>query len=140
MIREALEKDFQWLYQYYKSFLLSSDNLPNDSPFSKIMVYELNNKIIGFVNYSIIYDRAELDYIYVEESYRNNHIASELLHFCLNDVKSKKCVNITLEVNENNSIGIRLYEKYGFKVIAKRPRYYHGEDALLMIRELNENE
>ena len=54
----------------------------------------------------------------------------------MDDVKTSGCSNITLEVNVNNTNGISLYNKFGFKQVAIRARYYHGEDALLMIREL----
>lgn len=136
MIRKAIPSDYPLLSEYYKEFDNNGVDLFHKGPFSLLMVYELNNKIVGFINYNIIYDRAELDYIYVDKNYRRKNIASELLKFCLEDVKSSGCFNITLEVNEHNTMGIRLYEKFGFKMVAKRDRYYHGEDALLMIREL----
>lgn len=136
MIRKALHADFPKLCQYYKEFDESGIDLFNSRPFSTMMVYELDNKIVGFINYSIIYDRAELDYIYVDEAYRRKNIASELLQYCIEEATKGGCLNITLEVNENNTNGINLYKKFNFMKAAMRPRYYHGEDAILMMREL----
>ena len=87
-----------------------------------------------------MYDRAEIDYIYVDPSYRKRKIAYELMEFCIEDATTSGCQNITLEVNEHNVPGIRLYEKFGFQKAAVRPKYYHGEDGILMIRELNKSE
>ncbi len=41
---------------------------------------------------------------------------------------------ITLEVRPSNDTAIRLYEKFGFKVIGRRRGYYtdNGEDAIVM--------
>ena len=43
----------------------------------------------------------------------------------------------TLEVRPSNIPARRLYEKYGFKVVGVRPRYYSddNEDALIMTTE-----
>ncbi len=136
MIRKAIHADFPKLCEYYREFDESGVDLFNSRPFSTMMVYEENNKIEGFINYSIIYDRVEIDYIYVDQSYRRKNIASKLLQFCIDEAIKCGCTNITLEVNEHNKSGMGLYEKFQFKKAATRPRYYHGEDAILMIREL----
>ena len=136
MIREVIPSDFPTLYQYYKEFEIHNIDLSNRGPFSIMMVYELDGKVVGFISYSIIYDRAELDYIYVEKNYRKNSIASALMKFCLENVIENDCQNITLEVNVHNDGAINLYKKFGFSDVAIRRNYYHGEDALLMIREL----
>lgn len=100
--------------------------------FSKCFVYLLDNKIVGFIDFELMYERAELLFIYVMDEYRNKGIASELLELLINTCKD--CVNITLEVNINNLTAINLYEKFGFKKIGKREKYYHGIDAYLMER------
>ncbi len=140
MIRKAVNSDFPILCKYYKEFDEKGFDLFNKGPFSNLLVYEKDQEIVGFINYSIIYNRAELDYIYVDERYRRNNIAYELLEFCIEDAITSGCENITLEVNEHNQAGLSLYEKFGFKKAAIRPKYYHGEDGILMIRELKKDE
>ncbi len=45
---------------------------------------------------------------------------------------------ITLEVNENNKIAIHLYEKYGFKIIGTRKKYYNNKyNAYIMTKYFN---
>src|SRR5260370_17799305 len=41
---------------------------------------------------------------------------------------------LTLEVRPSNDVAVRLYEKFGFKVIGRRRGYYtdNNEDALVM--------
>lgn len=91
-------------------------------------------KDIAFIAYSIYYDRAEIDYIYVCDNYRKRGYASKLLEFVINKVNTLD--NITLEVNVTNIKAIRLYEKYGFKIATKREKYYGKDDAYLMIRKM----
>lgn len=140
MIRKAVKSDYDILSQYYKEFDENGVDLFKEKPFNNVFVYERDQKIAGFISYSIIYNRAEIEYIYVDESFRKQNIACELMDFCVAEVVSHGCDNITLEVNSNNEAGIELYSKFGFRTAATRPKYYKGEDGLLMIRELKGNE
>ena len=47
--------------------------------------------------------------------------------------KNRGIKKVTLEVRESNKVAQRLYEKFGFKKIAIRPRYYQdkNEDAFI---------
>lgn len=107
------------------------------NPYSKFIAYD-ENKIIGFANYDLIYERCELIYIGILPEYRNKKLASKLMEFIIEDCKNKKIKNISLEVNINNKNAIKLYEKYDFKVEAIRNNYYNGEDAYLMVKELSD--
>lgn len=103
--------------------------------YSKEYVYVLNDKVVGFIIYEYIYDRIELDYIYVVPDKRNEGIASKLMGQMIEFASQVNSVNITLEVNENNRSAIRLYGNFGFKICATRDRYYKNERAYLMIRK-----
>ena len=100
------------------------------------LVYEKDNEIVGFIGYSVYYDRSEIDYLYVLEEYRNMDIAKSLLNYVIQKCKNK-CINITLEVNENNFIAIELYKKMGFREIKIIDNYYKNENGLLMIKEFD---
>ena len=106
--------------------------------FSKYFIYEENNNIIGFINYSDLYDRFELNYIYVKEEFRNNKIASKLMTYFINIGMGKNIDNITLEVSIDNEIAICLYKKYNFKEVAIRKNYYNGVDGILMERMMKD--
>ena len=96
--------------------------------YSKVIVYKQDNDIKGILVYDEIYDRIEIDYILVLEEYRKKGIGTELLKYFNNNQ------NISLEVRKSNIVAIEFYKKNGFRVVAKREKYYNGEDALLMCR------
>lgn len=109
----------------------------NNNSFSKFYVYKINNIIVGYINFDLIYERMELIQINVKEEYQNNHIGSKLLEYMINYAKNNKVNSITLEVNINNSKAIYLYNKYNFKKISIRKAYYNGIDALLMEKRVD---
>lgn len=104
--------------------------------YDKIFVYKVNDQMIGFINFSIIYDRSELNYIFVLEKYRKKGYAKKMMDFFIDYVKNNNCLNITLEVRKSNISAINLYKKFNFKVIADRKNYYGNEDAIMMLREV----
>ena len=121
-------------FDYFKKNVneFNVDYLKKESPFLKNFVYLNNNQPIGLISYSLIYDRIELEYIWVSLENRKMGIASKLMDKMFeNNVK-----NITLEVNVLNITAINLYKKYGFKIVSIRKNYYGCDDAYLMIREM----
>lgn len=135
MIRKVLKEDLKYINEKIEFFNENKINLYDitEHPFSKYYVYVNNQNIIGFINYSIYYDRAELNYIWVKEEYRNKKIASKMMEYMLEECENLK--NITLEVRADN-LAIKLYKKYDFKKVAIRKMYYGKEDAILMLREM----
>lgn len=117
-----------------KMFNIDEKSIIN--PFNKIVAY-FDNEIKGFIIYSIIYDRCEIEYIGVSLDSRNKKIATKLIEYMIKDIENK-CKNITLEVNENNKTAIFLYNKFDFKIAAKRKFYYGNENGILMIKELGD--
>ena len=99
-------------------------------------IYIKDNQIIAFISYKILYERAEIDYIFVKEEERKKGIASILLNDMINECARNNVETIDLEVNSLNKNAINLYQKFDFKVIGKRDKYYNGIDALLMMREV----
>ena len=79
----------------------------------------------------MIYDRIEINNIEVDKSYRNKRIATKLLNELIKENK-----DITLEVNKNNEIALKLYNNFGFEEKAIRKGYYSGIDGILMERKV----
>ena len=106
--------------------------------FSSCLVCEEENKIIGFISYSIIYDRAEIIDVYIDDSHRRKKYGSRILEAIINECKKKNCVNITLEVNQLNQPALDFYYKHGFKIVANKVHYYNNgqDDAYVMELEL----
>jgi len=134
MIRKADKADYQVISQSIKD--IDCGKMNKEDPFKHVYVYEKEGNIVGFICYSVIYDRGELDYIYVLENFRKQGIAESLLKFFVSHATKCNCTNITLEVRKSNDAAIKLYEKHGFKSVATRDKYYNGEDGILMIREM----
>lgn len=101
-------------------------NLKNE--FEKYLIIE-DGEILGFLSYLKLYDKIEINYIYIAENYRRLGYASQLLNYLLNHEEYN---DITLEVRSKNENAISLYEKNGFKRVAVRSNYYSGEDGYLM--------
>ena len=102
-----------------------------NNPFAKILVLKEKEEIIGYLYYSEIYERAEINQFEIKKIHRNCGKGQMLLEYFLNTVKK----DITLEVRENNKNAIHLYLKNGFKQKAIRKNYYNGIDGILMERE-----
>ena len=96
-----------------------------------------NNLISNCTRKCILLSNAdEINYIYVDSDYRKQQIGTKLIEELISFAKINNCINITLEVNENNNVAINFYEKNGFKKSAIRNNYYGNENGILMIREL----
>lgn len=104
--------------------------------YSKYLVYCDNEDTIGFLNYDLMYDRAEIVYIYIDEKKRRKHIASYLLDYLFEECSKNNCTNITLEVKQSNIGAIKFYESKDFKSVSKRKNYYEKEDGILMMKEM----
>lgn len=101
------------------------------NPFAKIIVYLHNNLVIGYLYYSEIYERIEINQIEVDVLHRNCGIGTKLMKYLTDSVDK----SITLEVREDNISAIKLYKKFGFKQKAIRKGYYQGIDGILMERD-----
>ncbi len=115
------------------SGLLTSDEIRrelNINPFGKYLILMEENKVIGYLYYSDIYERVEINQLEIEKIHRNCGKASELLKRLIVTVDK----SITLEVKCDNEVAIHLYEKFGFQKKAIRRGYYQGIDGILMER------
>ena len=105
--------------------------------FSDCLVICDNEVIMGYVVYSIIYDRAEIVDIYIKQIYRNKGYAKKLLNEVTNICIKSNCNNITLEVDEKNIPGTNLYKSLGFDIISTRKNYYENKtNGYLMKKDL----
>jgi len=93
--------------------------------------------IVGFVGVWLTPDEAHIVTIAVRESHRGRGIGELLLiaAIALATINDREVV--TLEVRASNQAAQALYEKYGFRKVGLRPRYYsdNHEDAVIMTTE-----
>ena len=110
-----------------------SNELTNN-PFGKVLILKEDN-IIGYIYYSDIYDRCEINQFEIDSIHRNSGKGDLLLKYLINLVKK----DITLEVREDNIPAIKVYEKNGFVKTAIRKGYYNGVDGILMERKYKDS-
>ena len=106
------------------------------NPYLKIITFVEKDKVIGFLLYSLIYDRIEIEQFEVITKERGKGIGDKLLKYLIEKYQDTDIKNITLEVKEDNIIAINLYKKYGFKNVSTREKYYDGINGLLMEKTL----
>ena len=102
------------------------------NPFARRLEYIIEDKVIGYLDYSLIYDRMEIDNFLVNPLYRNKGIGNKLMTYLIDIANKINVDNITLEVRVSNIVAINLYKKYGFLEVAIRKYYYGDEDGILM--------
>lgn len=102
----------------------------SNNPFGKVLILKENDEIIGYLYYSDIYERAEINQFEINSIHRNCGKGNLLLKEFVDKIKK----DITLEVRIDNYPAIKIYEKNGFIKKATRKGYYNGVDGILMER------
>jgi hypothetical protein len=85
----------------------------------------------------LMVDEAHITTFAVHPGWRRQRIGERLLLAFLELAVVRQAHEATLEVRLSNLPARRLYEKYGFRPVGLRPRYYSddNEDALIMTTE-----
>jgi ribosomal-protein-alanine N-acetyltransferase len=96
-----------------------------------------DGEVIGYGGMWIMVDEAHITTFAVHPAWRRQHIGERLLLAFLDLAIDRAAHEATLEVRLSNLPARRLYEKYGFRPVGLRPRYYSDdhEDALIMTTE-----
>lgn len=132
-IQDTLLLDFDdfWNVNTFKEELLN--------PNSKYIMAKINDKIVGFAGIWKAVDDVHITNIVTSKNFRRQNIGSVMLSNLIEIAKSEKGItSITLEVNSINIPAQKLYEKFGFKVVGLRKKYYNNmDDAIIMTKELN---
>jgi ribosomal-protein-alanine N-acetyltransferase len=90
--------------------------------------------VVGFVGVWLMADEAHIVTIAVRESHRGRGIGELLLIAAIELAALDDREVVTLEVRASNQAAQALYEKYGFRKVGVRNRYYsdNHEDAVIM--------
>jgi ribosomal-protein-alanine N-acetyltransferase len=116
------------------------DAYRNELTTNKLATYvvaRLDGVVVGFGGIWIMVDEAHITTFAVDPAWRRRSIGQRLLVALLDVSVARRAREATLEVRLSNVAARRLYEKYGFRPVGVRPRYYsdNGEDALIMTTE-----
>lgn len=127
-IENILFSDFDdfWNINVFKNELLN--------PNSKYIVAKVDNKIIGYAGIWKSVDDVHITNIVTAKNVRRQNIGNILLSNLIQMAKTENGItSITLEVNSNNIPAQKLYEKFDFKVVGLRKKYYNNtDDAIIM--------
>lgn len=101
------------------------------------LVARLDEVVVAFGGIWLMVDEAHITTFAVDPAWRRRSIGERLLVGLLDAAMARRAREATLEVRLSNVAARRLYEKYGFRPVGIRPRYYsdNGEDALIMTTE-----
>jgi len=99
-------------------------------------------RTIGFIISRLAADEAEILSVAIDPVRRGRGLSRRLLSHHLGHLAGLGVRTVFLEVEENNSPAVRLYQRAGFRVVGQRPRYYaepNGQtlNALVMQRDLS---
>lgn len=102
------------------------------------LIAEEEGCLIGFLTYSNGLDGVfDLEDLFVISSERKKGTGGALLAEFIFRARADGGEKIFLEVRKSNLVAARLYEKFGFKKISERAKYYaDGESATVMIKEI----
>lgn len=94
--------------------------------------------LAGYIVARLGADELHINNVAVRESYRRLGIGRALLERILDEGKRSRVPCAFLELRAGNSVALALYEECGFRVTARRSKYYSDpvEDALVMTVEL----
>ncbi len=108
------------------------------NPWSVAWVYELDNRVAGYLIAWKVADEFHIVNLAVAPLYRKKGIGECLLRYALTHAEG--CVWARLEVRRSNWIAQALYYKLGFQEIGIRKQYYtdENEDAIVMEKYLLE--
>lgn len=104
-------------------------------PYALSNVAVSKGKVIGYICANQILDECHIFNLAVHPDFRRQGVGTALMEEALNELKEKGCGFFYLEVRSSNSGAKKFYERFGFRVIGVRRKYYVSplEDAALMM-------
>ena len=134
MIRKYQTSDYNSVEKMLKDEFNIS--FPQENSFSRKLVCAKDENIVGILLCSVMYERAEIDYICVKKEYRNKNIATDLINEMFTILIQENVETVSLEVRKSNIPAQNFYKKMGFSEVSIRSNYYKNEDGILMVRKL----
>ncbi len=109
-----------------------------DNPLSLWLIAEADGVIAGYVGSQTVLDSADMMNLAVSQDFRRQGIGEQLVNSLTEALAEKGVKTLLLEVRISNEPAKQLYQKLGFEIVGKRPRYYEKprEDALILRKEL----
>jgi len=110
-----------------------------ESEHRTVLVDEHADDLQAYGSIHLLGDLADLERIAVVPSTRRQGLAAALLTALIQQAREMGAVRMLLEVADDNTAAVGLYESFGFRTISRRRGYYAGgADALVMEQEIEE--
>lgn len=111
-----------------------------DNPLSLWLTAIEENCVAGYVGSQTVLGETDMMNIAVRPENRRQGIGETLIETLVDQLKQIGSHCLTLEVRISNEPAIKMYEKLGFVMVGRRPRYYQNprEDALILRKEWSE--
>jgi ribosomal-protein-alanine N-acetyltransferase len=124
---ELASFDSPWPADAYRSEL-------ETNRLAQYLVVYAADEIVAYAGMWLMVDEAHIITFAVHPLWRRQRIGERLLLALIDLAQDAGAHEATLEVRLSNLAARRLYEKFGFRPVGLRPRYYsdNGEDALIM--------
>lgn len=138
-IRCMEEKDLEQVVEIEKSIFSDPwsqrsflDSIVQDKCLYLVVCKE--EEIIAYCGLYVVQDEGQITNVAVKESYRNAHVATDMISELMKRANVMGACNFTLEVRTSNTTAIHLYEKLGFESVGIRKKFYENpvEDAMIM--------
>jgi ribosomal-protein-alanine N-acetyltransferase len=104
---------------------------------ARYLVVRAGDRVVAYAGIWLMVDEAHVTTFAVLPAYRRRGIGGRLLSEVIELSAALGATVVTLEVRLSNAAARQLYQRFGFRPVGVRPRYYsdNGEDALIMTTE-----
>jgi [ribosomal protein S18]-alanine N-acetyltransferase len=104
---------------------------------ARYLLVRVDGDVVAYAGIWLMVDEAHITTFAVRPEWRRQGIGARLLLAVLELAADVGADVATLEVRLSNLPARKLYERFGFRPVGLRPRYYsdNGEDALIMTTE-----
>ena len=104
---------------------------------ARYLVVRAGARVVAYAGVWLMVDEAHVTTFAVLPAYRRRGIGGLLLSGLMALSADMGAAVVTLEVRLGNVAARQLYQRFGFRPVGVRPRYYsdNGEDALIMTTE-----
>jgi ribosomal-protein-alanine N-acetyltransferase len=98
------------------------------------LIARCKDHVVGYMGFWLIQKEAHITNLAVHPAFRRRKIGERLLFATMRLAYRLGAERATLEVRASNDSAQKLYQKYGFQLVAMRKKYYNdnNEDAWIM--------
>lgn len=104
-----------------------------DKPFARSWVAVAGGDVLGFGVLWLIADEGQVANLAVHPAHRRRGEGGRILGRLIDDARAARARRLTLDVREGNLGARSLYDRAGFHLVGRRPRFYEGRETALLL-------